>query len=205
MAIELPKFENTYGLFLSACGKLKDAETGAKEKDEGPAKVARYLGAEGGAIIRAWVTGKKGTYLHVDCALKRYFQKGRVPKVTGKKEEVLKIIESVRGKEIELNINAGFDVPVKDIPENGMIRSLSEEQKSIDMCLKLTGAELSISGAPINRIHWSIQDKGGKAVARIHIRGEMATIVEGTYLLECWEWINKLFLVFVMGGKIDKT
>lgn len=203
MAIELPKFENTYGLSLSACGKVKSLEHGGEQINEKETRVAWYQAPSGRVFIRAWIIRKKATYLHVDCALRKNFPKGKIPKVTHKKRDVLEIIESVQDKGIDLNINAFFDVPLLDLPENGLIRSLSGEQKSVDMCLKLTGAELSISGAPLTRIRWNIREEGKKSLVHVQMRGGRATRVCSTYLSESWDWINEQFIAFMLGKRKD--
>ena len=130
MAIEVPTFENTHGVFLSVCGRLKDVKAGTKQKVKKKVeKVARYRTPTEGAFIRARATdSKEGKYLHVDCALKRYFLKKRIPKVTHRKNEVITIIEEFQDKEIEARIIGGFLIPPQDISENAIIGYLSKKQ-----------------------------------------------------------------------------
>lgn len=206
MAIEVPTFENTHGSFLSVCGRLKGVKAGTKQKVKSAEKVARYRTSTEGALMRASATyGKDGTYLHVDCALKRYFPKNKIPKVTHKKQEVLAIIEKFQDKEIESRIIAGFLIPLQELSENSIFGYLSNKHKLTDMAFQLTRGELSISGAPFDIISWSISEEGEKAIARIHLQGNMLTKVEKTYLSDCWDFMNSIFELFVLRELKDAT
>lgn len=199
MGIELPTFENSRCLLLTACGKLRTNELRTKGslRAEDP-KVARYLTSAGTALVRAWLAGKPVKYLHVDCALREFFPKNKVPKATHKKDEVLKIIESVLGTDIDVSIVGCFEVPIIELPESGIIRSLSLEQKTVDVSIKLTGGSFSLTGVPVKKIDWGELEDGKRAV-HVQIEGERASRVSEAYLREMWDWINDQFSLFVLG------
>jgi len=201
MPIELPKFENTYGLLLTACGKLKGVEARRSKKRGKAIKVAQYQTPAGRAFVRTWLTSKKERYLHVDCALQKYFPRDETPKVTCKKEEVLQVIKNVIGQKIDSSIEAWFEVPLLEIPENGFIRSLALGHKLVDMSMSLTGAELSWQGAPLKKMRWAIREERKKSIVHVWIMGERQTVVSDKYLSESWNWINEQFGIFILGRR----
>lgn len=201
MVVKLPKFEDKYGLILTVCGKLKSPVTKTRGKEPEIAPVAKYETLSGKTFIRACITGTKGTHLHVDCAISRFFPKGRIPKITCKKENILSTIESTFGKEIDSQVEACFDIPFSDLPEKGTIRSLYYEQKYADISMQLTGAEVTFTGIPLQKIRWNIRKEKKSLVARVWLRGKRVTVVSDKYLLESWDWINEQLSIFVLGKR----
>ena len=201
MAVELPKFENPCGLILTVCGKLKNPTIKSQEKEPKTTPVAKYETSAGIAFLRAWIKDKKEIYLHVDCAVSRFFPKGRTPEVTCKKDSILNTIESVFGVEIDSRVEACFDIPFSDLPEKGTIRSLYTEQKSADISMQLTGADVSFTGAPLQQLKWNVRKEKELLVARVWVKGERVTTVSDKYLLESWDWINEQFSIFVLGRR----
>jgi hypothetical protein len=201
MVVELPKFEDKYGLILTVCGKIKNSTIKAPEEEPKKTPVAKYESSAGTTFIRAWITGKKGTHLHVDCAISRFFPKGQEPKITCKKDDILNTIEKAIGEEIDSRVEACFDIPFSDLPEKGTIRSLYAEQKSADISMQLTGAEVSFTGTLLQQIKWNIRKEKELLIAHIWLRGERVTIVSDKYLLESWDWINEQLSIFVLGRR----
>ena len=199
MGIELPTFENSYGLLLTACGRLNDEQLRIKGRHrEEETRVARYRTASGTAFVRVSLGHKRLPHLHVDCVLHKYFPKDRIPKVTHKKAEVLKIIERSLGTEIELSIVGCFKVPMTELLKGGIIHSLSVEQKAADVSIRLTGGSYAITGAPVKEIYWrELQDK--KRSVHVRIKGNKRSQVSEEYLREMWDWINDQFWLFILG------
>jgi len=204
MAVELPTFENSYCLSLTACGRLKGKIlTKRGSLDEEP-KVARYRAASGTAFVRAWLTDKPAQHLHIDCALRKIFPEDKIPKVTGKKADVLEIINSVLGAQIDVSIGASFEVPRTKLAESGIIRALSVEQKTVDISVKITGCDLSLTGAPVNKIQWSTREGKNRTVVDVRMEADRSLMVSEKYLTECWDWINNQFAFFVLGKRKDE-
>ncbi len=199
MAIELPKFEDKYGVMLTACGRLKGisrAPSGAAREEK--ARVARYQTGSGTAFVRSWFTGKKKRQLHIDCALGSVFVSRQKPKATHKKSEVLDSIESVLGEQIDVRISAHFDVPFNDLPETGLIRAFSPEQKSGDMTARLTGCTFSLTGAPVTGVRWNIREEGKKRIVRVSMKAEKLETISEQYLTGLWDWMEQQFRLFVL-------
>ncbi len=201
MAIELPEFEGTYGLMLTACGQVRGKGLGYKAGGESAeVKVARYQTSSGSAFIRGCLRRKEGWHLHIDCGLGSAFEGRDKPKPTHKKAEVMHLVEESLGAQIDVHITAYFDVPLLELPEKGLIRALAAEQKTGDMAVKLTGAAFSLSGTPVNEIRWNRTGKE-KEMVRVSVGGERSVVVNENYLCESWKWINEQFLFFVLGGR----
>lgn len=204
MSIELPCFDKGYCIALTVCGQLKLSNHPQKKKHKNEVeRIARYRTKKGMAFFRACHTGKKGEHLHVDCVLSSFFRGDFKPKPTHKKTEVLEVINNLLTTEIESNIEACFDVPFLKIPGNSMIRLLSGDQKSVDMSLRLTTAELTLTGAPLDKIQWSILKTKTKDLVHIMMQGNTTLTLSETYLSECYDWINKQFYSFIFGRKKD--
>ncbi len=199
MEIVLPEFKGGHCRLVTACGELLGSTAQRKSLRKAKSKVARYRTPSGTALVRAWIDGKGNTrYLHVDCALREYFPKGSAPKVTHTKAEVTRIIERAVGRDIDVSIVGCFEVPMAKLPEGGIIRLLSEEQKTAGVSMKMTRGTFSLTGAPIKRIDWR-ESKDKKRSINVVIEGDVRRTVSEEYMCEMWEWINKQFQLFVLG------
>ena len=203
MPIQIPRFEKKNCLAVTACGRLKGEGLPGRGKirEEKP-RVARYQTKSGTAFVRAWLGGRAKRHLHVDCALQTFFGTRQRPKATHKKAEVLKVVEGAIGAQIDVSLRGCFEVPLAELPERGIIRSLAREQKTLDMSIRLTGGSLSLTGAPIKKVHWT-ELKDNNALVSVTIEGERTATVSERYMCEMWEWINDEFSLFILGKRKD--
>lgn len=206
MEIALPDFKGGHCQLVTACGELLGSTAQSKSLRAAKLRVARYRTPLGTALVRAWIVSKDDKrYLHVDCALREYFPKGRVPKVTHTKAEVTRIIERAVGRDIDVNIVGCFKVPMGKLPEGGIIRLLVEEQKTASISMKMTQGTFSLTGAPIKRIDWR-ESKDKKRLLHVIIEGGIRSTVSEKHMCEMWEWIDKQFKLFVLGqSKLEKA
>ena len=198
MAILLPPFENTSCRILTVCGRIKEAEhpiSGVLPARE-PAVAAYRAGAQK-VYLRVLPGGKKHTHLHVDCATQGFFPKDRAPKVNTTKDKLLAVLDKAAGLSLDAGICGGFLVPVADLPEQGLIRSLSAEQKTGDLSARLTSGECKIEGAPVGRLSWRIEDDQKHVFIRIEAGRQEK--VDEQYLVRALGWIEKQFNLFVLG------
>ncbi len=184
---------------LTACGQLKGVSRAPSSvAHEEKARVARYRTGSGTALVRSWLTGKNNCQLHVDCALGNVFLSRPKPKATHKKGEVLDSIGSVLGEQIDVRISAYFDVPLKDLPEKGLIRAFSPEQESGDVTVRMTGCTLSLTGAPVTGVRWNIREEGKKCIVRVSMKAERSETISEQYLTGLWDWMEQQFRLFVL-------
>jgi hypothetical protein len=196
MPIEIPSLHSTLCVNLTACGELVAP---AKEGRERLAQVddnmiARYRGEKGTGYVRVMVGDK---HVHVDCAVPRYFEEGLLPKVTHRKADVLAVLQIVLGAEIKVGVAGSFRIPMQQVPEQGLIRNLQTKTQSGGLSLEVTGAKLSIEGAPVGFISWEIPRSHNEAYVKIvgarHLR------IAPSYLSDCLEWITRQMQFFVLG------
>lgn len=202
MPVGLPAFDDSYGLILTACGRIVNPADGGIRAGI-PTRVARYQTPRGRALVRTSLTGKEKPHLHVDCALEQFFSKDRRPKVTHKKAEAVETMLAVEGCQIATAVEAGFRVPMDVLPESGVIRTLAAEQRSVDVSFRLSGGELSIRGAALKAVRWTVRGGESGEVAHIWMKGSASFVVSDRYLCDCWDWIWRHFSVFVLGRRSD--
>lgn len=198
MAFLLPVLENTSCRILTVCGRIKEADhpiSGVLPARE-PA-VAAYRAGEQKVYLRVLPGGKKHPHLHIDCAAQECFGKDRAPKTTTTQAKLLKVLEKAVGLTLDAGICGGFLVPLADLPEQGLIRSLSAEQKTGDLSARLTSGECKIEGAPVGRLFWRIEDD--QKTVFIRIEAGRQEKVDEQYLVRALGWIEKQFNLFVLG------
>lgn len=202
MLIKLPQFEGTSCHNLTACGKI---ESGAKvllnrlTKANKPMVARCRVGAKT-VYIRVLPSSKSGKHLHIDCALKEFFNKRGTPEVTHKRAQVMALLDKAIGATIDVGVIGFFVLPLAALPERGLVRSLYTEQATAGMTIKLTGGRFSITGAPVQSITWGVQ-QNSKDVA-LQIQARKTVRIEATYLQELLDWINgQLGLYLLTRGK----
>lgn len=201
MPLELPIFEEgQHGLTLCICGEIRP--TGPMPNQQ-KTQTAKYSTPEGEAFIRASIAGKKTRTLYVDCAKASAFSPDELPSpTTDRVEDVFHIIESVYSLGVQTTVCASFLVPLADLPESGLIRSLLFEGKSADAAIKMTGATFALSGAPIIGLRWRLASAKAKPdMVYIDLKGNKEFEVSDTYLSDVWRWIHGQFSLFVLGQR----
>lgn len=198
MAITFPKIDSSYGLTLRVCSSLKGKQSSdINQRLIKETRVARYQGANGSVYTRAWMTDKKDGHLHIECACSEMLPMKNKPKATHKKADIAEMIQACLGRTAEAHISAHFKVGFDEIPEDGIIRALTIEQKMPSMSIKVKGCSLALTGFPIDSIEWR-ELVGKKPALRIELKGQMILDVTENYLCEAWDWIESQFLLFVL-------
>jgi hypothetical protein len=140
----------------------------------------------------------EGAHLHVDVAKSSFFETGSLPKPTHSWGTMQKVWERFLNQKIKLRGVGVYSLPFTNLPESGLIRSMSIESRSGDMGIKLTAGTISLSGAPVQRLKWSlIKSKANKVEVELESRKER--VLSELYLLETLETIDNAFGLFVMG------
>jgi hypothetical protein len=207
MPIELPRFEDGRGLMLCLCGELETTDSIPKAQ---AAQVFKYSTPQGNVFLRAEIRGKLKRSLYINCARAAWFGEGPLPKITAKqKEDVTRIIGSADGLKLQATVCASFSVPLEELPESGLIRSLLMESKGANtpISIKMTGASFAFTGAPVNLLKWrTVSTKEKTTTAHIDLRGKRELLVSDTCLTEVWRWIYDTFALWVLGrGEADPS
>ena len=79
---------------------------------------------------------------------------------------------------------------------------LSVESKVPKVSMKLTGCTFSVTGAPIQRINWSLE-RDGKGI-EIRLRSTLKATVSENYLVELFRLLSESLQVFVLGNEKNR-
>lgn len=194
MSIILPTFTNTCCTVISACGKISEKRSIKTDVE----KVAKYGRGKEQVFIRTIISGEKETHLHIDFASKDNFPDKKTPKTTHKIEDIKKTIKELFTKEIEVHITGCFKTNVNAIPASGLIRSLyTEKKRDHDVSIRLTGAKLSLSGVPVQKIEW-YESRMEEGLLYITIEGESKLTIQNDYFVKLLDWMNNVYKFFVL-------
>jgi hypothetical protein len=194
MPIVLPTFTNVYCQQLTACSRvLTKDKTLLQLFEKEPTMITVATQAKKKLFIRVGLD--EGAHFHVDIATRSYFGARNVPKPTHNWETVQKFWIRFLNQKIKLRGVGYYRVPIADIPEPGLIKSVSIESKSGDVGLKLTAGTITLSGAPIQQLRWSLKNEGKKVVVELETRREQ--VLSEVYLLDALKTVDDAFRVFV--------
>ena len=196
--MELPILERTSCKSLTACAEIQAAPQQLLTRlNQAKNMVARYGSGLGAGLVRLLPGGRSGKHVHVDCALRTFFPQGLLPKATHKKAEIIAILDEVIGSQLDVGVHACFEVPLQELPAHGLIRSLSAEEETAGISIKLTGGRFSMTGAPLQQVKWLLTDDGD--IVKVEIGAMKVVEAKANYLQELLDWIDEQFKVFVLG------
>jgi hypothetical protein len=137
--------------------------------------------------------------LHLDVATPAYFPQGGKPKPTHTWRQIQALPGRFGGHEVQVRSEAIFSIPFHKLPESGFIRMLSVESKTPKVSMKLTGGTFSVTGAPIQRISWSLA-QGGKEI-EVRLRSIVKRTLDEPYLEELFRLLSESLRVFVLSDE----
>ncbi|GAH18414.1 unnamed protein product, partial [marine sediment metagenome] len=189
----------TYCENLTACGEI---QSGSKVLLDLLSKMkmitARSRVGSHTVYLRILSGGKSGKHLHINFALDSFFPKGEKPKVTHKKAEIMALLNEAIGAKVDVDVIGYFELPIEELPERGLVRSLYTEQKTDGIAIKLVGGKLTITGAPVRYISWSVTKDGKKIGLRIEAGKKGIVEIDEMYLQNHLDWINSQFRLFIL-------
>ncbi len=195
MTFALPEIEKADCKSFTACarvvtkGKLPSKVFSAKQP-----LVATLKQGRAQRFVRLCV--EKSGHLHFDVATSDFFPKDRKPKATHTWPQVEALLGHFAGQEIHVRMDAVFSIPLQKLPGSGFIRTLSVESESRKVSMQLTGGTFSVSGAPIQRIAWSLEPDGKRVEVRL--RSTVKVTLKETYLDELFGLLSESLQVFVL-------
>jgi len=194
MPIVLPKFANSYRQQLTACSRIltEDKSLLRLFKDE-PVFVAGVSRGKSKLYVRAALD--QGAHFHVDIAKPSYFSLKNRPEPTHSWDTIEKLWERFLNQKIRFRGVGIYTIPFADLPDRGLIRSVSIETKSGEVGMKLTSGAITFSGAPIQRLRWSLKNEGKNVAIELETRREQ--ILSEVYLLDTEKIVDDAFDVFV--------
>lgn len=198
MTFALPEIEKADCKSFTACGRVatKGESLSRFFAGKGP-EIASIKRGRSQRFVR--LSLEETGHLHLDVATPAYFRDGRKPKPTHTWQQIQAALGRFIGREIQVRAEGVFSLPPQRLPESGFIRMLSVESKSPKVSMKLTGGTFSVTGAPIQRINWSLE-RDGKRI-EIRLRSTLKATVSETYLVELFGLLSESLQVFVLGNE----
>jgi len=184
MGLRIPNLKRSRCRLLTACGLVLTEDPNSlrwlKEQQEGEWWTGRAMVSGNSVYVRARFRGSSGKqHFHVDVARADFFKsRGHSPpKCTRRMSEIHGAIAHLFGQKIDVRISGSFDVREASLPP--VIRSTLVEVQAGNLSIRMTGGTLSVRGAPIDRIAWSLI---GEKNAVVHLEGRSIVTIDESYL-----------------------
>ena len=198
MSIRLPSFTNSKCYLFTACSLIKPEKKRViiLQKIKNPV-ISYYKAGRKNAFINVYLpSNKSDRHIHVDCAVMSFIPKELRPKPSHELIEIKNLLSNYNKFKIEVTVSAIFRLPIVELPEKGLIRSLFVREKTGETEIKLNGGSFSISGAPISDIDWKI--RSDEENVYIKIKGTKSEIFDDDYLIRLFKWIENNFFIFIL-------
>lgn len=204
MQIQIPTLYGTQCTSLTVCGRVRNPTKEFKSRlAETDDMIARYGSGKTTSYVRVLTGGKSGKHLHVDCAVRGFFPENRTPKTSHKKADVVSFLNGAEGQELDAGIMAYFTLNIRDLPEQGLVRSMQLKKRTGGIEIEVTSAELAIDGPPLESILWRVRASEKKVLVRLI--ANKPTTVSDNYLANALEWITQQLRLYVFGERADAT
>jgi hypothetical protein len=194
MPIILPDFTNRYCQQITACSHVLTEEKSLLQlfKDEAT-MIASVSRGKSKLFVR--VALNESAHLHVDIAKPSFFGGKNNPRPTHAWETVQKLWARFLDQKIKLRGVGCYTLPFAELPEAGLIKSIAVESKSGDVGMRLTAGTITLSGAPIQRLKWSLGNATKTVAVELEVRREQ--VLSELYLLDTQKIVETSFNVFV--------
>lgn len=198
MNFALPEIEKAGCQSFTACGRVVTRDKSLSKFFSGKRPlIGSVKHGRSHRFIRLCF-GEAG-HLHLDIATPAYFQARWKPKPTHTWPHIQGLLGRFMGQKIQVRAVGVFSLPFEKLPGSSLIRMLSVESKSPKVSMKLTGGTFSVSGAPIQRLTWSLEDDG-KGI-EVRLRSTVKATVNETYLVDLFRLLNESLQVLVLGDE----
>jgi len=141
----------------------------------------------------------KKNHVHLEIASRTIFQSP--PKATAKSAEIASLFDKLAGLTLNLNATAEFESSIADLPERGLTRLYSGENKTGDVSMQMTQGSFAITGSPVRRISWTLI--GDRRRVSSIIEAEKTVTIGRFYITETLEWLFGLYSLFVLGKTVS--
>ena len=198
MAFILPEIEKAHCKSFTACAHVVTKDKSLSKHFTGKRPfVASVKRGQSQRFVRLCV--EKSGHLHLDIATRAHFSEGWKPKPTHNWQQIQTLLGRFVGQDLHVRAEGVFSLPLRSLPESGFIRILSVESKSPKVSMKLTGGTFTVTGAPIQRIAWSLE-RNGKSI-EVRLRSTVKATLNETYLEELFRLLNESLQVFVLSNE----
>jgi hypothetical protein len=195
MAIKLPNLSGAGAHRLIACARIKKSDKSVQQLLKERRSLIFPYTASGRNFFGRLITGGFVGHFHVECATPEYFPAGMKPKPNATLKEFEAIAEPVMGCDAGIRIKCFFEVPLAALSKTGVIQTLSAETIAAGVSVKLTAGTLTLSGSPIHRVEWRLENDERIRIGLDSLRTQQIT---QDYLNELLAWSRSLFDVIIL-------
>jgi hypothetical protein len=154
MTFVLPEIEKASCQLFTTCGRVVTKDKSLRKLFPKKPFIASVKCGRLMRFVRLAI--HEGGVLHLDVATPAYFEGRWNPKPTHAWPQIQTALSRFSGQAIEVRGVGVFLLPFARLPESSPIRALSAESKTPKMSMKLTSGAFSVTGAPIEKIMWSL-------------------------------------------------
>lgn len=198
MPLKLPDFKSSHCVSVTVCGEIKSADRAtAKWLRREKTRIGIANTGAGKAYLRVAFGGYSGRHLHVDVTKASLFKKPFRPSELSSAEAIQKKLDRLIGEDVKSDLIGRFDIRLNELPDGGIIRSLFFETQTGDVAIKVNGASLSITGAPINSIRW--KRLSNETIGVTLETENVETAISESYLTSALDRLEAALNVFVLG------
>lgn len=199
MSIILPKLRKRYFDVLIACASMdKDTDPFLKKVGSENTEYLVHFGTQShpmSAIAYLSLNNRELRHFHVE-VFRRKMLKERVPsdnQTLLTETQFKEIISLAIGHGAIVDINCDFCVPLKELPDNSLIKSASIDLKVANMSFRTAASEIEITGGPVRRVRWRMQGFDSSAKVRIGMNAQLKGIIDRSYLSRFERYMYTLF------------
>lgn len=194
MTFVLPEIEKVSCQSFTACGRVVTKDKSLRRLFPKKPFIASVKCGRLRRFVRLAL--HEGGFLHLDVAIPAYFEGRWNPRPTHTWPQIQTALSRFSGQEIQVRGVGVFLLPFERLPEASPIRALSVESKTAKMSMKLTSGAFSVTGAPIEKITWSLI-KDGKGI-ELRLRSTRKATINEMYLVDLFSLLNESLQVFVL-------
>jgi hypothetical protein len=199
MELVLPDLSKSSCLSIRMCGEIvsslnKDLMRWLKDAERFAAK---FKQGEEVYFLGLILGGRSGKHVHIDI-FHQAFAPETIKSKYVKLQQIFETLDRLSGLTIKRGVEGLFPVELKDLPKGGIIDSLFIETKAGNMSVKVKGADLAITGAPVNEISWFALEDEDTIGVRLEAVQNNATLSE-SYLTSALETLEQALNIFVLG------
>lgn len=202
MNIRLPSLQQRDCLAFTACGEVKSDDPVIvryfkKQKREWHQFRLKSKGKTLFISVAIGQSEKGGLHCHVDFETPKFIRGKHATKGNSKSSSFFSLLRPLLGSEIHLAARCAFEVESNSLPP--VIQSTRKMQGSSGgVQVKMIRGTLAVTGAPIERISWTILDEENAAIV---LSAKLKSVVSDSYLAEAFESMCSGFAAFMRGGE----
>jgi hypothetical protein len=195
MAIKLPNVSAAGALRLITCSRVKAPGKAVREALKQRRSLIFPYRVSGRDFFGRLITGGVTGHFHFECAAPESFAEAFKPKPNSTVKEFEAIADTVIGCDAAVRAICFFQVPISALSKTGVIRTLSAETTAAGVSVKLTAGTLTLSGSPIDRVEWKLQEDD---LIRIGLESVSSIRISENYLNDLLNESRSLFDVIIL-------